>query len=149
MELTPAEKERFLSRLDQTGDCWLWTGALTDGYGNVVIGQRNYRAHRVAYELFVGPVPDKLYVLHRCDVRNCCRPDHLFVGTPFENVMDCNAKSRRGAGLQCVLTEDQVREIRRLWATGSYTQAQLGERFGTRNTNIQRIVTGQTWKYVS
>jgi len=77
--------------------CWLWTGATSDsGYGWFgVSGSGNTRsAHRVSYELHVGPIPNGLHVLHHCDVRHCVRPDHLWLGTRSDNMQDMLAKGR-------------------------------------------------------
>lgn len=75
--------------------CWFWTGALNgDGYGIVSIDGRLLLTHRVAYELFVGPIPDGHEVCHRCDNPQCCKPAHLFVGTRTDNAADMWAKGR-------------------------------------------------------
>lgn len=76
--LTPAEaEERFWAKVDQAGECWLWTGDLDqNGYGNALVNRRKRKAHRVAYEALVGPIPEGLELDHLCRVRNCVRPDH-------------------------------------------------------------------------
>jgi HNH endonuclease len=71
-------------------ECWIWQGSLRGGYGECAEGL----VHRVSYELFVGPVPDGLCVLHTCDTPTCYNPDHLFVGTRVDNVHDMIAKGR-------------------------------------------------------
>lgn len=69
--------------------CWLWTGRLgTDGYGAFLIGKIGMNAHRAAWLLYKGEIPDGLLVLHRHPERLCCNPDHLYLGTPWENVQD-------------------------------------------------------------
>ena len=144
--------------------CWLWQGFVFDsGYGSFRIdGERNSRAHRWSYEHFVGPIPDGLLVLHRCDVRRCVNPAHLFVGTQKENIADMLAKGRgpervrQGATLNCVgvnnpaakLTEDAVREIRRLRETG-LSHMKLARRFGVSTPVIQSILKGKTWVHVT
>lgn len=95
-------KERFMQYVSpepNTG-CWLWTGALSkDGYGNFNLRRKTVRAHRLSYELFVKPIPtDVAYhgicVCHKCDVRSCVNPDHLFLGTQLDNVLDMVEKGR-------------------------------------------------------
>lgn len=92
----PKVLARFLAKVDRAGECWLWTGGTkSHGYANFKLGVKSLRAHRVAWTLFLGPIPPGLCVLHRCDVRACIRPDHLFLGTHAENMGDMVAKGRQ------------------------------------------------------
>ncbi len=89
--------ERFWEKVDKSGDCWLWTASRQEaGYGRFVVtkGSSPVGAHRLSYELEVGPIPDGLQVLHRCDNPACVRPSHLFVGTQADNIEDMHAKGR-------------------------------------------------------
>lgn len=83
---------------DPNGGCWLWTGAMQRGYGTMCLVKRFFGAHRVSYELHKGPVPQGLHVLHKCDVRACVNPDHLFVGSRSDNMQDMMAKGRQRTG---------------------------------------------------
>jgi len=151
--------DHFWSRVNPEG-CWLWTGARTaDGYGNLSIRGRLVRAHRLAFELARGPIPEGMHVLHRCDVRNCVRPDHLFLGANADNVADRVAKGRTRTGSgdrhwtrlyperlggpgygRSQFTADQVREIRALYAAGDVSQPELGRRFGVSHVAIGKIL---------
>lgn len=89
-ELSPIRtstfEERFWSKVEKTETCWLWTASLCDGYGQFSVSAGlPRRAHRVAYELLVGPIPEGLTLDHLCRVRNCVRPDHLEPVTQAEN----------------------------------------------------------------
>lgn len=93
-------EKRFWDKVNKTDDCWNWTGAvINSGYGTFFIAKVNgvsrlKLAHRVAWELANGPIPEGLFVLHRCDNRRCVRPDHLFLGTAKDNTHDAMRKGR-------------------------------------------------------
>jgi hypothetical protein len=87
--------------IPQRGGCHEWQGALTyNGYGRIGVNGKVQRAHRVAYELAHGPIPEGIVVCHRCDNPRCCNPDHLFLGTTQENVDDKVQKGRHKAVYQ-------------------------------------------------
>jgi hypothetical protein len=146
---------KFWSKVKKTPDCWLWQGMTNgDGYGLVrqYHGRRSHetRAHRFAYELIVGPIPEGLFVCHKCDVRNCVNPDHLFLGTNTENMQDAASKQRVPHGTKhyrTKLTEDDVRDIRKASARGA-TRREVAERFGVSTQAIFSIATGRTWRHV-
>jgi len=99
--------ERFMDMVmpEPNSGCWLWTGYVdcSWGYGQVPFRGDKYggrTAHRVSYVLFVGAVPEGMLVLHKCDVRCCVNPDHLFVGTHRDNQQDKCRKGRHGNQLK-------------------------------------------------
>lgn len=90
------DPQRFLNKLDRSGECWLWKGGVDkDGYGKVTIDYRTWKASRAAWHLLVGPIPEGMLVLHKCDVPLCCNPDHLWLGTQSDNIRDMDSKGRR------------------------------------------------------
>lgn len=88
--------ERLWEKVDKSDGCWIFTGSVDrEGYGRVRMNtRRTDGAHRVAWRLANGPIPDGLHVLHRCDVPRCCRPDHLFLGDQVANNRDMVEKWR-------------------------------------------------------
>lgn len=141
------------------GGCWLWTGHTNvHGYGEIRAGRATepyLRAHRVSWELHSGPVPAGLDILHHCDNPPCVNPAHLFLGTRAENNFDRHRKGRSKGGSnkgadnpRAKLTEGQVREIRRLYASGGISQTKLGEKFQVAQTLISHIVQRKIWAHL-
>lgn len=147
-------EERFARNVQKTATCSLWTAhCVRDGYGSIRFRGRETGAHRVAYELFVGPIPPGLDVLHACDTPPCVRPDHLFLGTQLDNVRDMFAKGRNRTIASelhhsAKLTVEHVREIRRLHASG-IARRELARRFAVRPSSIWKILRGKSWRGVS
>lgn len=137
-------KTRLLSRYRVEGECWPWTGAcFKDGYGAIKLRGRMCRAHRLSYELFVGPIPEGAFVCHTCDNPSCVNPKHLFTGTHKENMADMIAKGRqyRMAGLDhpnTKITHDQMDKIRAARASGR-TLSSIAAEHGVGYTTISRI----------
>lgn len=149
-------RERFLAtvRKGQGGECWEWPIADAWGYGFIGEGGkhgRRLKAHRVAYEVFIGPIPDSLFVCHRCDNRRCVNPDHLFLGTHRDNMADMVTK-KRGAGPghkgedhgRAKLTEGQVLAIR----SASGTLKEIGTAFGIRHSQVWNIKNRVSWAHI-
>jgi len=141
------------SELDPVTGCRNWTGATyTDGYGQVWVEGRGQKAHRVAYEAFVGST-NGLHVCHHCDNTKCINPAHLFLGTDSDNVQDKCSKGRARGGVMCgvqhprhILTDQQVADIRTTpLVRGTITM--LAQTFGVDKTTISRIVRGKTWRH--
>jgi uncharacterized protein YerC len=144
---------RFWARVRQGKNCWLWQGGVNmGGYGKVRYFKRNELAHRVAYLLTYGAdsIPADRHVMHRCDERLCCRPEHLSLGTPRENIEDCVRKGRNARGSRngaSRLTEAEVRAI--LAAYPDRTYDALAAEYGVSKFAIGRIIRGTGWQNVA
>src|SRR5689334_14600143 len=92
-----AERIAHFTRTDPLSGCHIWHGNLKDGYGNLRYQGKTWFAHRLAWEVKHGPIPDGLVLRHRCNVRRCCNPDHLVPGTRAENNADQKVEHLRFA----------------------------------------------------
>lgn len=143
MTTTPVA-ERFWPKVDRRGEdeCWPWTAALdAHGYGalNNWAERRVLKAHRISYELANGPIPDGLFVCHRCDNPPCVNPGHLFLGTRDDNSADMVAKGRSGSRPN--RTPEHVRDrIRAAWAAGQNFK-DIGRAVGVSGTTVKKILT--------
>jgi hypothetical protein len=142
--------------IDSISGCWNWTDAIgSSGYGVFWNGEKSVNAHRQAYELFVGDIPDGLCVCHTCDNRECINPAHFFLGTNAENTRDRVSKGRSARGLShgtvthpekiahnfgmkngaVKLTEEQVNQIR----AANMKHRELAQIFNVHQSSITRI----------
>jgi hypothetical protein len=141
-------KTQFWSKVDKGTNCWNWIGAIfPNGYG--AFGNPTHGAHRVAYELVHGPIPNGLCVLHKCDNRRCVNPNHLWLGTSRDNNRDAMVKGRHyPPPSQAKLTESQVLKIRNLYDTGMYFQRELGKAFQVSQSNISRLIHEKQYPFL-
>lgn len=148
--------EKFWSKVCQTDNCWLWIGAKRGNYGAIQIrrARKDKRivlsAHHISWWLHFGEIPKGLYVLHRCDVPLCVRPEHLFLGTLAENNADAARKGRTAKGERhgnSKLATDVVLAIRSRYANGIGVTAIVKE-FGTSFSNTYRIIRREIWRHV-
>ena len=158
----PAEMvNRFWAKVEKGDGCWLWTGRRfgETEYGSFSVCIMTWRgpawrpeaAHRLAYELSVGPIPVGLHVLHSCDTRICCRPDHLRGGTDRDNKNDVILRKRMPRGSKhtnAKITERDVLRIRVLYAKGDITQKALAAQYGIDLGTMNPLLHGRTWKHV-
>lgn len=151
--LTPDLMAVFWSVVDTTSldGCWPWTGPRdARGYGHFRIRRSTFRAHRISLAFATGPIPDGLYVCHRCDNPPCVRPDHLVAARPVDNVADMAAKGRRhnNAGernANSILTAGQAEEIRK----SSETNASLAAKYSVSRWTIGNIRLGKSWSEIA
>lgn len=144
-------EERFWSKVRKTETCWLWTASTVQGYGQIPTPRIGIRtAHRMAWHLLCGPIPKGMSVLHRCDVRACVNPDHLFLGTTLDNNRDAVAKGRNTHGEKTVgsrLREESIHAIAELRAVGLSAE-QISKRFSVSIRTISKVLRAETWAHV-
>lgn len=148
------------SSLVTDSGCWEWQrGKYRTGYGAIrnPMDGRQTGAHRMAWILTHGPIPEGLHVCHHCDNPPCCNPEHLFVGTAKDNISDCARKGRMDVPYEKragelnpnhILTAVDVIEIRRRYEAGGVFQCDLAREYGVTQTAISRIVCRKTWALV-
>lgn len=159
--VSPEIRFRSLFEVNEETGCWLWKGHLAKtGYGRFRISHyadSHRMAHRAAYSLFVGD-PGDMMVCHKCDVRSCVNPDHLFLGTAADNMQDAARKGRMNwkpeetrnlpvgsAHHQAKITEAQAIAIRASTEKGIV----LARRYGLSNVTISRIRRRLIWRHLA
>lgn len=139
---------------DPISGCWNWTKAPgSNGYGRLRVADRMLSAHRVSWELHIGPVPEGegyhgTCVLHRCDNRACVNPAHLFLGTTADNMADKRTKGRQARGDhngRAKLAADQILELR---DRRGQLQRELAEEFGISQGQVSDIRSGKRWAHL-
>lgn len=138
--------ERVLAKvMTNENGCWIWMAARTQGgYGALWLDGEVKYVHRVVGVLFLAlDEHSGQYVLHECDTRSCCNPNHLRLGSHADNMADASAKGR----LSKKLKPQDVIEIRRLRAEGR-TQKDLATRYGVSRATIQQIERRETWRHL-
>ena len=148
----PKTIDQFLSKwaipVPESG-CWLWSGRLRGSvYGGVDVNGKCKSAHRVAYELAFGPIPEGMFVCHKCDVPICVNPAHLFVGTPKQNSEDMTAKQRQARGERLKHSRFTPRDVVLIRADRRGGRV-IAKEYGVAKAAIDKIRSGRSWKHVA
>ena len=153
--LTESTVRRFWGKVakGRKDECWLWKTSITiHGYGQFWLSDMNAGAARVAWVIANQREPGELLVLHCCDVRACCNPAHLYLGTPADNMQDVKwrnrANPRRGEDSPAArLSKIDVLKIREEVASG-VSHRILAKRYDVGQSQISNIATGRQWAHV-
>ncbi len=147
-------RERFEGKIERIpwSGCWIWTGyCLPNGYPRIGGGiKENAKyAHRISYELFIGPIPKGKFICHKCDVRSCVNPNHLYAGTHIENMRDMQSRGRKVIQFgidasNAKLTEKQVLEIH----GSTLVSRVLAKRYKISRSQVQWIKREKTWRHL-
>lgn len=148
--------KRFWARVKKghKRECWPWIGAqVSAGYGAIIVNGKQESAHRIAWMIENGTIPDGLFVLHHCDNPCCCNPSHLFLGTNRDNIQDCVRKCRNNAPYGSAqhlakLTDAQAKEIVLRFQAGEM-QKDLAREFGLNKVTVWNIVRGHAWTHAT
>jgi hypothetical protein len=150
--------QNFLSNIDKKGpdDCWEWQKCVNHkGYGCMGYIEHNNQkfgtAHRLAYALERGPIPDGLCVLHSCHNPRCCNVKHLRLGTNSDNNRDREEAGRTACGEKmprAKLTADDVCVITTMYLAG-YTMTNIAKKYMLTQQGIDNIICGKTWKHIT
>jgi hypothetical protein len=150
VDIRRGRKERnthslFLKNIKINDDgCWEWQGIrLGYGYGTFAIDNKTWRTHRYSYQYYKGDIGG-YNVLHKCDNPPCCNPDHLFLGTQKDNVIDIFIKRRHSV---IKLTHDDVIKIRELYYSGT-TPHKISELLRLKKRTIWNVISGRSWSYI-
>jgi len=145
---TEKQVKLFWSRLDKSGDCWVFIGKKDKaGYGHVQCGGKFYTAHRLAYEISTGDNPSGFVIMHTCDNPPCCNPDHLRKGTHKDNMDDMFSKGRNAKIFQrytVKLSLDLANEIRKLFSDGLSKHA-LSRKYNVTTHTIRDVINNLCW----
>ena len=147
-------KDRFMRsfKINEITGCWDWLNAL-DAYGYGGFSWNEHpKAHRAAWTLFHGPIPDGLHVLHTCDNRKCVNPEHLWIGTNADNMRDKQEKGRFVLGKRYSGEENYASKLKTIDAVfifnSSHSYTHLAKMFNVSKTAIASIKKKRSWKHI-
>lgn len=128
--------------------CHLWVGGVDHhGYGLFWNGERSIGAHRFAFELVNGPVPEGLHVLHHCDTPACCNPLHLYAGTPADNVRDALERGRFAVGSRAAMART-TEAVVALGRARRLRAREFARETGLSLSAARQALNGETWRHL-
>lgn len=143
--------DRFVINKDT--NCWEWTRGLTyKGYASYWFSGEPITGHRFSYARTFGAIPANLQVLHKCDNRKCVNPDHLFLGTNYDNTQDRVKKNRSCQGVKhkdAKLDEQIILLIREQYMSGNYSKRAIARGLGVSHTCVINVLNNKTWKHLN
>jgi hypothetical protein len=151
-------KERFFAKVEKTPTCWIWKGAhKAKGYGTIGVGKKsmgnrkNAYAHRISWEMANGEkIPDGLFACHKCDNPPCVNPEHIFIGTNSENILDSVAKKRfpiASRHYRARLKDSDVQVIFEMRKSG-LKHREIAEKYGVCRELITHVLNRQAYKSI-
>lgn len=168
IQMTERQIGRFWKNVSKRSEneCWNWKLSIASmGYGQVRMRGKTLHCHRVAWMLANGPIDEGMFILHKCDNKSCCNPNHLFQGTQRDNVEDMINKNRHSHGekhsevmkntaskgenhYRSRLNATQVKQIREIHEIGELGYGPIARQFGVSTGTIQAIVSRRNWKHI-
>jgi hypothetical protein len=140
-------KNHFWKRVDKTEYCWNYTGGITGlGYGAYWTDYVTYLAHRFSWVITKGDIPDKLLVLHKCDNRKCVNPDHLYLGTQSDNILDRSHRYKGFIGQISRFYEGEVWLMKRLHSKG-IKHSIIEQMFKVSGRHLRKLIKDGCTKY--
>lgn len=152
MKQKKTTSDRFFAHVEKGPNCWTWTASkMNSGYGQFSIAGTMRQAHRAAYELLVGPIPQGMLILHDCDNKLCVNPAHLRIGTHSENIKDAYARRLRSKPdvsgekhPRASITKTDAKRMRLLRESG-LTVTAIAALFGVKRSLVSDVVTNRSW----
>lgn len=150
--------DMFTSRVYKTDTCWIWKGFKDKyGYGVIKVKGKFYKAHRLSFMLFNGEIPEGLLICHKCNIRDCVNPEHIYAGTGSDNQKDAvkagtsnfiKNKQTGSNNYGAKLNEEQVKEIKKL-IKQEFRLSDIASLFKVTRRAIGHIKSGRNWKHVN
>lgn len=142
----------FESHVIRKDGCWDWNGSLSGTYGHMRFNNKNIGIHRASWMIHRGEIPEGYSICHTCDNKSCSNPDHLFLGTPKDNIQDMFNKGRenkpQGEKIgTSKLTNENVFRIKELINMG-VSCTRIAKDFGVHCMTVYDIKHNKTWKHI-